>query len=141
MEENNSYLTLNLGEEKYAIHSNYILRIIDVVKITKVPLTPDYIKGVINLDGTSVSVIDLKIKLDIPPTNELYKSIVIIELDMDDEMVKFGVLVDSVESVIEVDDKDIEMNSTTEMVGAVEGMIKNGDVFIMLLNINKLLDN
>ena len=65
--ETGSYISFVLGEEYFAINVTQVLNILQLVQITKVPTAPDYMKGVINLRGTVLPIIDIRIKFGMPP--------------------------------------------------------------------------
>jgi purine-binding chemotaxis protein CheW len=141
----NSYLTFMLGEELFASNVNKILNILEMVKITKVPRAPEYMKGVINLRGTVLPVIDTRIKFNLPPIEYTKNTcILVLTVDIDGELINVGALVDSVQEVVEVDDNNI---LPPPSIGAkykskfIEGMIKRDDQFIMLLNLDKVFSS
>jgi purine-binding chemotaxis protein CheW len=137
-----SYLTFKLDDELYAANVNNVISIIELTKITKVPRTPDFIKGVINLRGTVLPIIDMKIKFGLPPTEFTSNtSILVLDIQIDNELVKLGAIVDSVQEVLEISQNDIlpapsfGSNYQSEFV---EGMYKNDDAFILILNIGRI---
>ncbi len=137
-----SYLTFKLGEELFAVHVGKVLNILELVKITEIPRSPDYMKGVINLRGSVLPVIDTRIKFGMSPTVYTQNTcIIVLNVDIEDEIVDVGALVDSVQEVLEVDDEQIQPPPS---IGAkyksefINGMIKNDDIFIMLLNMDKV---
>ncbi|MBS3776361.1 MAG: chemotaxis protein CheW, partial [Bacteroidales bacterium] len=67
-ESSNAYLTFKLGEEEFGAHVSQVLNILEMIKITGVPKTPDFMKGVINLRGMVLPVIDARIKFGLPET-------------------------------------------------------------------------
>jgi len=150
MEENSKivlkagkYLTLKLKEEFYGIKVSAILQIIAIPQITPIPNTPDFVKGVINLRGRIIPVIDLRIKFGLEERayNER-TSIVIIKSKLDDKEILIGTIVDSVSEVLDIDEKEIEekpdfgINLDTDYILA---MAKVKDRVVTLLNIEKVL--
>jgi len=140
-----SYLVFQIGSELFSTNVGKVLGIQEMVKITKVPKTPDYIIGVINLRGNVLPVIDTRIKFDMQPTEFTVNTcIIVMETEIDNNTVQIGALVDSVHSVIEIDKKDI---LPPPGIGSkfqsefIKGMIKNDDKFIILLNIDKVFSS
>jgi len=138
----NSYLSFKLGNEVFASHVNKVLNILEMVKITEVPRSPLYMKGVINLRGTVLPVIDTRIKFGLSPT-EFTKNtcIIVLNVEIDSEIVQVGALVDSVLEVLEVDDRQIvppPSLGNKYKSEFIEGMMNLDNEFIMLLNMDKV---
>jgi len=136
----NSYLTFKLGEETFGANVSKVLNILEMTKITKVPKAPNYMKGVINLRGAVLPLIDTRIKFDMPETEYTTNTcILVLDIEMSGETVHVGALVDSVQEVIEIESSQI---SPAPSIGSkyrsefIEGMAKIGDEFIMLLNMD-----
>jgi len=137
-----SYLTFRLGEETFAANVGKVLNILEMVKITQVPRSPDYMKGVINLRGSVLAVIDTRIKFGLSPTVISKNTcILVLDITIDSEDVTIGALVDSVQEVIEIDENTIQPSPS---IGSkyksefITGMLKHNDQFIMLLDIDKV---
>lgn len=140
----NSYLTFKIGDEEFGAHVSKVLNILELQKITKIPKAPDYMKGVINLRGMVLPVIDTRIKFGMQPTEYTDNTcIVVMDLDLDqnNELIHVGALVDSVVAVHEIDEKTIEpapsigKNYKSEFI---TGVAKSGESFIMILDLVKL---
>jgi purine-binding chemotaxis protein CheW len=136
----NSYLTFKLGEEIFGANVSKVLNILEMTKITKVPKAPNYMKGVINLRGAVLPLIDTRIKFDLPETEYTTNTcILVLDIDLNGDTVHVGALVDSVQEVIEIDDNQIQPPPS---IGSkyrsefIEGMAKINDEFIMLLNMD-----
>ena len=141
----NSYLSFKLGDELFASHVSKVLNILELIKITEVPRSPDYMKGVINLRGTVLPVIDTRIKFGMSATVFTKNTcIVVLNVEIKGENVDVGALVDSVLEVLEIDDNQIEPPPS---IGSkfksefIDGMIKAKDEFIMLLNMDKVFSS
>jgi purine-binding chemotaxis protein CheW len=141
----NSYLTFKLGEEIFGANVSKVLNILEMTKITKVPKAPNYMKGVINLRGAVLPLIDTRIKFDMPETEYTTNTcILVLDVDLAGESVHVGALVDSVQEVIEIDDHQIQPPPS---IGSkyrsefIEGMAKINDEFIMLLNMDLIFSN
>jgi purine-binding chemotaxis protein CheW len=141
----NSYLSFNLGEEQFAANVGKVLNILEMTKITEVPKAPDYMKGVINLRGTVLPVVDTRIKFGMTATEYTTNTcIIVMEVQMEGEQVQVGALVDSVQAVLEIDTDDIQPPPS---IGSkfksefIEGMAKIDDKFIMILNMEKVFSS
>tara|TARA_R110002167_G_scaffold23597_7_gene83765 strand:- start:2524 stop:3069 length:546 start_codon:yes stop_codon:yes gene_type:complete len=137
------FLTFMLQGEVFGLNIRPIKEIIEYGKITKVPMVPDYVRGVINLRGNVVPVIDLPVRFGWPPSEDGKRTcIVILEVENDDEIINLGIVIDSVNEVLDIDDQDI---GPAPNFGAklrtdfISGMGKVRDEFIVLLSVAKVL--
>jgi purine-binding chemotaxis protein CheW len=137
---NNSYLSFKLGEEEFAAHVGKVLNILEMTKITEVPKAPNYMKGVINLRGTVLPVIDTRIKFGMQATTYTTNTcIVVLDIDMDGESIHVGALVDSVQAVLEFESNQI---MPAPSIGSkyrsefIEGVVNIDEHFIMILNMD-----
>ncbi len=142
LEKINSYLTFKLGEEEFAAHVSKVLSIMEMVKITKVPRSPEYMQGVINLRGQVLPVVDTRIKFGMSPTEFTANTcIVVMEVEVNGEYVQVGTLVDSVQEVLEITEDQIQpppsigSNYKSEFI---YGMAKVNENFIMMLDMDKV---
>jgi len=142
LENINSYLTFKLGEEEFAAHVSRVLSIMEMVKITKVPKSPEYMQGVINLRGQVLPVVDTRIKFGMSPTEFTANTcIVVMEVEVNGEYVQVGTLVDSVQEVLEITHNQIQPPpsiGTNYKSEFISGMAKIGDKFIMMLDMDKV---
>ncbi len=134
------YLTFVLGEEEYGIEILKVREIIGMVDITSIPQTPDYVKGVINLRGKVIPVIDLRLKFAMAAAEQTEETCIIV---VDLSGVEVGTVVDKVSEVLNVAAQDIE--NAPSFGAAVDtdfilGMGKTNDRVTILLNIDKVLD-
>jgi purine-binding chemotaxis protein CheW len=136
----NSYLTFKLADEIFGANVSKVLNILEMTKITKVPKAPNYMKGVINLRGAVLPLIDTRIKFDMGETAYTTNTcILVLDIEMGGDSVHVGALVDSVQEVIEIDEASIQPPPS---IGSkyksefIEGMAKINDEFIMLLNMD-----
>ena len=141
--EEGQYLTFLLGGEMYAIGILNIKEIIEYGQVTEVPMMPAFIRGVINLRGRVVPVIDLLSRFGKQSTGINKRTcIVIIEVDSDGMQQDIGVVVDSVSEVLEIPASEIEpAPSFGARIRAdfISGMGKVNGKFVILLNVNKVL--
>jgi purine-binding chemotaxis protein CheW len=138
----NQYLTFNLERELFALDIGSVREVLELVNITRVPRTPDYIRGVINLRGRAVPVVDLKMKFGMGATDRTVNTcIIIVEVSLDGESTILGALADSVQEVYEMETSQIEpppRMGTPIKTDFIRGMGKAGEQFIIILDINKV---
>ena len=137
------YLTFTLAGEEYGIGILKIREIIGMMPITSVPQAPDFVKGVINLRGKVIPVIDLRLRFGMPAMDYTERTcIIVVEIDLDDTTLNIGIVVDSVSEVLNISGNDIEDAPTfgtqlnTEYIlgmAKIEGGVK------ILLAIDKVL--
>ncbi len=137
-----SYLTFKLGEEVFAANVGKVLNILEMTKITEVPKAPEYMKGVINLRGTVLPVIDTKVKFEMGQTEYTTNTcILVLEIEMDGDTIQVGAIVDSVQEVLEIDDDQVQPPpsiGTKYRSEFIEGMVKVNEEFIMILDMDKV---
>ncbi len=140
--EAKQYLTFTLDAETYAIKIDQVREVLDMTKITKVPKMPEFIRGVINLRGRVVPVVDLRRKFGISITeNTVDTCVMVMEVDVDDEKSVIGAIADSVREVITFEPENIEPApklGTRLSTDFITGMSKIDDEFIILLNVGKV---
>lgn len=136
------YLSFKLGKEVFALDISKVREVLDFTSVTKVPQTPEYMRGVINLRGGVVPVVDLKLKFGMEETEKTVNTcIIIVEVDLDSESVVLGALADSVQEVFDLHTEDIEPApriGTQLNTEFLKGMGKKNDDFILLLDIDKV---
>lgn len=136
------YLSFKLGNEEFAWHVNKVINLLELTKITEIPKVPTYVKGVINLRGMVLPVIDTRMRFGLSETKHTYKTcIVVMELEMDGQSVFVGALVDEVLAVLEIDDDQIKPPpgiGNKYQSKFVEGTTKVDDKFIMILNMENV---
>ncbi len=137
------YLTFTLDDEVFALNIGKVREVLDYLTITRVPRMPEFLRGVINLRGNVVPVIDLRYKLGMGTIEQSVDTcIVIVEIMLDGEMTHMGALADSVKEVIAIEPGQI---SPPPKLGIkidnefIKGMGKQDDKFLMILDIDKVL--
>jgi purine-binding chemotaxis protein CheW len=142
--EQPQYLTFHVAGEEYAVGILQVKEIIEYGTVTKVPTMPDFVRGVINLRGSVVPVVDLAAKLGMPKASvSRWSCIILVEVTIDGEETTVGVLVDAMGQVIELSPQDIERPpafGTRARADCLRGMGKLGSKFIMILDIERVLD-
>src|SRR6056297_320171 len=102
------YLTFNLGEETYGLEILKVQEIIGMQEITKVPRTPNYVKGVINLRGKVIPVVDLRLKFGMEEIETTRKTcIIVVQVTRGESSVIMGIIVDEVSEVLEISGDEI----------------------------------
>lgn len=137
------YLTFSLGSEEYGIGILKIKEIIGVMKITPVPQTPASVKGVINLRGKVIPVIDLRTRFGMDTAEYTERTcIIVVEIDVQGCHLQIGIVVDSVSEVTNFKGADIEDTpafGTTIKTDYILGMAKSGGSVKILLDIDRVL--
>lgn len=135
----NHFLVFRLGKEEFAVSARNVMEILEVPTFTKIPRSPEYMKGVINLKGSILPVVDTHIKFQLPPMEFTIDScIIVLNVLLDGEHVTVGALVDEVKEVIEIGTDQI---GPSPSIGSdynpdfIEGMARVDGKFIMVLNI------
>ena len=142
-EEQQQYLTFLLGGEMFSIGILNIKEIIEYGSLTTVPMMPDFIRGVINLRGAVVPVIDLSARFGHAQSSITRRScIVIIEVETNGEKHDVGVVVDSVSEVLEIPASEIEPAPTfgaKVRADFIAGMGKVNNKFVIILDVDRVL--
>ncbi len=140
--ETTQYLTFKLDEEIFALDIGKVREVLDFTTVTKVPQTPDFMRGVINLRGSVVPVVDMRLKFGMSETERTVNTcIIIVEVSLDNETTVLGALSDSVQEVIELEPGQIEPApriGTRLKTDFIKGMGKRDSQFIMILDIDKV---
>ena len=136
------YLTFQLADEVYAIDIGKVREVLDFTTATKVPRTPAFMRGVINLRGSVVPVVDLRLKFGMTGTEQTVNTCVIItDVTVNGDTTVLGCLADSVQEVLDLAPDDI---SDAPRIGTklrtefITGMGKRDDRFIILLDIDRI---
>ena len=143
--ETNQFLAFKLEDEVFAFDISKVREVLEYSTVTKVPQTPEMMKGVINLRGSVVPVIDMRTKFGMGETEKTVNTvIIIIEIDLDRESTMIGALVDSVNEVMDLDTDHIEPPpkiGTKLNTEFIRGMGKQGDQFVIILDIEKIFSS
>lgn len=141
MHESGQFLTFTLGEEVFALDIGTVREVLEFTTITRIPRMPTFMKGVINLRGHAVPVMDMRLKFGMQETEHTVNTcIIIVEVSREGDNVILGALVDSVREVVDMDQSEIEnapsMGSTVDSQ-FLRGIGKLGEEFVLLVDINK----
>lgn len=134
------YLTFGLGDETFAVDVSKAREVLDGINITKVPQTPDYMLGVINLRSSVVPVIDMRLKFGMEASERTVDTcIIVLEIAVDGEAIIIGALADSVQEVLDISANQIEPPprlGTKLNTDFILGMGNCDDEFVIILDID-----
>jgi purine-binding chemotaxis protein CheW len=140
--ETTQYLTFKLADEIFAINVSQVREVLDITSITHVPRAPEFMRGVINVRGSVVPVVDLRKKFEMSKTEITVDSrIVVMELLLDGDQTILGAMADSVHDVIDLETENIE---APPKIGSrwrtefIKGIGKDNDEFIIILDIERI---
>jgi purine-binding chemotaxis protein CheW len=139
--DGNQFLTFQLGDELYGVDILRVQEIKGYTTVTKIPNTPPHIKGVLNLRGTIVPIIELRTKFGMPTIDYTMFTVIVVVVVQEKIM---GLVVDAVSDVLDIDRKDIQPPpefGTKVDVSFINGIGKSGDKLIALLDMDRLLTN
>ncbi|MDD6795393.1 MAG: chemotaxis protein CheW [Clostridiaceae bacterium] len=128
-------VVFKLGEEHFAVETERVQGINDMMGITKVPKAPSYIKGLINLRGNIKSLVDVNLLLHANSTGEQQNIII---LTVEDE--EIGITVDEVEEVLDIDEKLIQKMENNQSSPYIKGILNYDDKLFTIIDIDKLLN-
>jgi len=136
------FLTFKLEDELFALDIGKVREVLDFTTITKVPQTPDYMRGVINLRGSVVPVVDMRLKFGMTGVEKTVNTcIIIVEVELEGEKVVMGAMADAVQEVLDLQPDQIEPApriGTKLNTEFIRGMGKHGEDFIIILDIDKV---
>lgn len=139
------YMTFKLGDELFAINVSQVREVLEVLQITKVPTAPAYMRGVVNVRGQAIPVVDLRLRFGLPSiADTVHTRVIVMELSLDGETAVIGGLADSVHEVIELEPGNINPPPRIAMrwrTDFILGMGKRGDDFIIILDVNAVFSS
>ena len=143
--QSSQYITFKLGDELFAIDVAQVREVLELPLITRVPTAPAYMRGVVNVRGKAIPVVDLRAKFGLSATADtVYSRIVVMELELDGDATVIGGIADSVHEVIELEAAQIEpppriaMRWRSELI---RGMGRRGEQFIIILDIGAVFSS
>jgi purine-binding chemotaxis protein CheW len=139
--DGSQFLTFQLGDELYGVDILRVQEIKGYTTVTKIPNTPSHIKGVLNLRGTIVPIIELRTKFGMPTIDYTMFTVIVVVVVQEKIM---GLVVDAVSDVLDIDRKDIQpppQFGAKVDVSFINGIGKSGDKLIALLDMDRLLSN
>lgn len=136
------YLTFRIGDEVFAINVTATREVLDVSHITRLPTAPHYLRGVVNVRGNSIPVVDLRLKFGLPSVPDtLHTRIIVMDLRIGDETVIVGGLADSVQEVIELEPQEINDPPSLGLrwrTDLILGLGRRKEGFIIILDIERV---
>lgn len=141
--KSSKYLTFKVKNENYGIDVNHILQLIAIGEIRRIPGTPDFVKGVINLRGKIIPVIDLRLRFGLEEKQYNHRtSIIITRIQEEEEQIYVGIIVDTVLEVLDINENQIE--PSPEMTTSIDsqsilGLAKVKEKVVILLDTPKVL--
>jgi purine-binding chemotaxis protein CheW len=143
--ENTLYLIFKLNRELFSIDVPMVREVLDLPTITRIPKAPPYLRGVINVRGNVVPVVDLRIRFGFTETPKTVNTrVIVMELPMDDEQVIIGAVADSVHDVQEITASQIEPPPKIGrrwQAGFIKGIGKQNEQFIMIIDADKVFSS
>lgn len=140
-----SYLTFRLADELFAANVSKVLEILEIPKITKIPRAPAFMRGVMNLRGSVLPVIDARAKFGLSKTVDTIDScVIVLDVKMEDQNITISTVVDSVQEVMDIDDSQIQ---DAPSIGSkyraefIQGMVKLNEQFIMVLDLDSVFSS
>ncbi len=140
--ETRQYLTFQLGGEVFALDVRKVREVLDYTNVTRIPKTPEFMRGVINLRGGVVPVVDLRLSFGMSPTEKTVNTcIIVVEVAIEEETAVIGALADSVEEVLNLEPESIQ---PPPRIGAsvrtdfIQGMGSRESGFVMILDIDRV---
>ena len=136
----NKYLNFRIGEESYGIYIKHVREIIELQNISEVPDMPDYVKGVINLRGKVIPIVDIRLRFQFEERKYDDRTCIIV-VEINNSVI--GFVVDTVEDVLEIPEKEVEPAPKFKTASGkdryISGVGKVGDTVKILLDIEKLI--
>ena len=139
------FLSFVLGEEEYGLEILKVQEINGMMGITRVPRTPDYVRGVINLRGRVIPIVSLRQKFKMPVIEDTEKTcIIVVQVEYQDSEITMGIIVDEVSEVLNIADGQIEpppsFGGGMEEADFITGMGKLENKVVILLDIDRVLN-
>ncbi len=133
------YLSFRIGKEQYGIKIKHVTEIVGIQKITEVPDMPEYVKGVINLRGSVIPVVDVRLRFHMKPIEYDDRTCVIV-VDVDDSPI--GLVVDAVQEVVSIPEQQISPAPSVargDIARYIQGIARFEEEVVILLSMSKLL--
>jgi len=143
--ETSQYMTFKLGDELFAVNVNQVREVLEKSRITRVPAAPEYMRGLVNVRGKAIPVVDLRLRFGLARGEDtLHTRIIVMELELDGEVVVLGGIADSVHEVIELDPANIDPPPRIAMRWRsefIQGMGRRGEEFVIILDVNAVFSS
>lgn len=143
--EKGTYLTFQLEDEIFAVDVRNVHEVLEFTSITKIPGVPDFVRGIINLRGKVVPVVDLRLKFSMSETIKTQNTcVIVLEIGSEENHAVIGALADSVKEVFEFEAGQVEPPPRIGSLSNsdyIQGIGKREDQFIIILNINQVFSS
>lgn len=137
-----TFLSFGLGRESFALEVSQVKEVLDLTRITRLPHMPDYVRGIINLRGKGIPVVDMRTKFGLEGAEDsIATCIIVVDLILEGKELTMGALVDKVEEVFELEDSNIDPPPDMGMQlssAFIKGIGKRREDFIILLDAEKV---
>jgi purine-binding chemotaxis protein CheW len=137
------YLTFSIADDRYALPVGEVREVLEPQRTTKIPRTAPYIKGIINVRGTGLPIIDLRLLLDLPEREStMDTAVIVVEYDQNGAMRTVGLVSDAVHEVIFLDPDELDQApkmGTRLTMDCIRGIGRHEDDFVLLLDLGVLL--
>ncbi|MCL7489797.1 MAG: chemotaxis protein CheW [Desulfobulbaceae bacterium] len=143
--EKRTYLTFQLEDEIFAVDVLHVHEVLEFTTVTKIPGVPDFVRGIINLRGMVVPVVDLRLKFGMTATEKSRSTcVIVLDVGSGENKTVIGALADSVKEVFEFEPGQVEPPpriGTFSRADFIQGIGKREDQFIIILNINRVFSS
>ena len=143
--ERRTYLTFQLEDEIFAVDVQNVHEVLEFITVTKIPCVPDFVRGIINLRGGVVPVVDLRLKFSMSETVKTQGTcVIVLDIGTGKNKTVIGALADSVKEVFEFEPGQVEPPpriGTMSQTDFIQGIGKREDQFIIILNINRVFSS
>lgn len=129
-------VVFKLGEEFFGVETLNVQNISEMMEITKIPNAPSYIKGLINLRGNIISLLDLNLLLENNNLTSEQSNVIILDIESE----QIGITVDFVQEVIELEETTMQKLDSSKGQGYIKGILNLEDKIVTIIDINKLLN-
>jgi len=139
-----AYLTFGVHKEEFASSIVFVKEIIEMPEVTKVPQSPAYMKGIINLRGNVLPVVDLSVRFGLPTSKETHKTrVIVFELQNDEKKILIGGVVDYTDDVVQIEEEALlpppELENERK-VTYINNIVSKDEKFIMIVDVDKVFD-
>lgn len=145
MNMSTQFLSYKLAGEEFALDISKVREVLDLPKITRLPRMPEFMRGVINLRGQVVPVVDQRLKFGLEGCTDTHDTrIIIMEIDQQGERVVVGAIADAVNEVMDMEPENIEpppRMGTRLDINFIQGMGKKDEEFVIILNVDKIFSS
>ena len=135
---NQNVITFKLDNEMFAVGVSHVREVLDLPNLTRIPTSPHYMRGVVNVRGVAIPVVDLRLKFGMPSVEDTVQTrVLVMEIDLDGELTVVGGLADSVHHVVELNPETIgppPKIASSWRTDLIQGMGKIDDQFVMILD-------